>query len=77
MRYSVEKTEEDIVTLYGDDDSVLHIKAQVLGFEVFPGDILILYEENGENRFVKDKEESEKRKKTNIKRLNDLFKRKT
>jgi hypothetical protein len=71
--YSVDKIENDIVTLAGDDGTLVYISVSDLSFNVKERDILI-YEESDKSYRI-DNKKKEERESINKKRLNNLFKR--
>jgi hypothetical protein len=71
--YSIDKIENGIVTLAGDDGKLVYIRISDIGFEVKERDILIYNE--SDKTYRRDIKAKEERENQNKKRLNNLFKR--
>ena len=73
MNYCVDKIENRLAELIGDDSAVIVVPLDTLSFKVREGDILSFNELS--NSFLPMPELTAKRRKANRKRLSDLFSR--
>lgn len=73
MNYCVDKIENRLVELIGDDSAVIVVPLDSLNFKVREGDILAFNELS--NAFLPMPELTAERRKANRKRLSDLFSR--
>ncbi len=73
MNYCVDKIENRLAELAGDDGAVIVVPLDTLSFKVREGDILSFNELS--NSFLPMPELTAERRKANRKRLSDLFSR--